>query len=183
MNLPAINRNVIRQAGFTLIELLVVLVIIGIIISTTVLSISHSDIAVEMEVEMRRIHTLIDLAREEAILQGQELALTVERDRYLFESFDDNKWQPMSDDKIFRERKLQLGMELALVVDNVKLILTKKADDDEPDKKQPARIYLLSSGEMSPFELILRSADESVQFRIKAGDDGQIEMIRPQHQG
>lgn len=179
MRLPTSERRTARQSGFTLIELLVVLVIIGIITSTVVLSISHSDIAVEMEVEIRRIHTLLDLAREETILQGQELALTVERDRYLFETFEDNQWQPLSKDKIFRERKLQLGMELALVVDNVKLNLTVKTADAEQDKQQPARIYLLSSGEMSPFELILRSADESVQFRLKAGDDGKIEMIRP----
>jgi general secretion pathway protein H len=166
--------------GFTLIEILVVLVIIGIIISTAVLSISHSDIAVEMEVEMKRIYALITLAREEAILQGQELALTVEPDRYLFESFAENKWQPLSNDKVFRERKLQLGMGLALVVEHTTLILGKKADDEEQGKPKPARIYLLSSGEISPFELILRSADETVQFRIKAGEDGKLELVRPQ---
>ena len=183
MKWPTLNKRAVAQSGFTLIELLVVLVIIGIIVSTAVLSISHSDISAEMDVEIRRIHTLIELAREEAILQGHELALTVERDRYLFESFEENKWQPLTKDKIFRERKLPLGMELALVVENVKLNLTKKTDDDEKDKQEPARIYLLSSGETSPFELILRSADESVQFRLKAGDDGKIEMIRPEYRG
>lgn len=168
--------------GFTLIELLVVLVLIGIIISTAVLSINTGDISTEMDVEMRRIHALINLAREEAILQGQELAMTVEKDRYGFAMFTDNKWQPMDDDKLFRTRKLQLGMELALVVENTEIKLGKP-DDKEADDIEPARIYLLSSGEMSPFELILRNSDESVQFRIRATEDGKMEMIPPQVTG
>jgi general secretion pathway protein H len=166
-----------RHGGFTLIELLVVLVIIGIIISSAVLSFSSGDISAQMNVETRRIYALINLAREEAILQGEEMSLTVEADRYGFEIFSDNAWEPMSSDKMFRNRALQVGMEIALVVDNAKIDLSTKTSSK--DILPPARIYFLSSGEMTPFELILRSSDETVQYRIRAGEDGKMEILTP----
>ncbi|MBI3562652.1 MAG: type II secretion system minor pseudopilin GspH [Gammaproteobacteria bacterium] len=173
-------------AGFTLVELLVVLVMIGIILSVATLSISTGDISAQMDVEMRRIYALINLAREEAIIQGQEMALAVEPHEYGFETYETTDWQPMDQDKMFRTRTLQVGMQLSLVADKSPLDLSNLNNaeaDKKPAKPEPARVYILSSGEISPFELILRSSDESVQFRIRAGDDGKLELITPADQG
>jgi len=48
------------QSGFTLIEMMVVLVIMGIIVSSVVLSINTDKIEEHMEIEMRRIHALLN---------------------------------------------------------------------------------------------------------------------------
>lgn len=172
------NVTLIQSKGFTLIELLVVLTIIGIIVSTAVLSMSTGDISAQMDVEMRRIYTLINLAREESMLQGHEYALTVAPDHYGFEVHDDKGWEPITNDKLLRDRKIQVGMELALVVENVEIKLSESEKTDNTVIK-PARVYILSSGEMSAFELILRSSDEKVQYRLRADEDGKMQILAP----
>ena len=173
------------QSGFTLIEMMVVLVIIGIIVSSVVLSVRTDDLEEHMEIEMERIQALLNLAREEAVLQGQEIALTVMEDKYLFEVFDYDKnvWQPITDDRIFRERRVVGGTELALKVDDLEIEFGKKEETAEAElgekKIPPPRIFILSSGEIMPFELILRTVDQSVQFSLKAELDGEIKLITP----
>lgn len=167
-----------RCGGFTLIEMMVVIIIIGILVSTVVLSIRTDDIEEHMEIEMRRILALINLAREESVLQGQEYALTVKEASYLFEVFEEDAWLPITDDKVFRERAVLQGTELALVVDTQEIRLATEAEDEE-NSATPPRVYILSSGEIMPFELILRTADRAVQFRIRAGEDGEVKLLLP----
>lgn len=165
--------------------MMVVLVIIGIIVSSVVLSVRTDDLDEHMETEMRRIQALLNLAREEAVLQGEEIALTVKSDRYLFEVFDydKNTWQPITDDRVFRERTVVDGTELALKVDNleVKFGKTEEAAEAMAGEKKipPPRIFILSSGEVMPFELILRTLDQTVQYSLKAELDGEIKLLTP----
>lgn len=167
-----------RQCGFTLIEMMVVIIIIGILVSTVVLSIRTDEIDEHMEIEMRRLQTLINLAREEAVLQGQEYALTVHENSYLFEVFDEGNWSPITDDKVFRTRSVVSGTELALVVDSLEVAFAKTAEGEE-EQETPPRVYILSSGEIMPFELILRTLDQTVQFRVRAEEDGVVKLILP----
>lgn len=167
-----------RCAGFTLIELMVVIIIIGILMSAVVLSIRTDEIDEHMEIEIRRIQALINLAREEAVMQGQEYALTVKEGSYLFEMFDDGAWLPITDDRVFRERAVLQGTELALVVDTLEIPLAT-AEDSGDDRESPPRIYILSSGEIMPFELILRTQDQTVQFSVKAEEDGVVKLVLP----
>jgi general secretion pathway protein H len=169
-----------KPSGFTLIELLVVLIIIGIVISQVVVSIHGDDIQERMETEMQRINALLRLAREEAVMQGEEIALRVNEDNYAFEVLTDKGWQPISDDKIFRERKVVEGTELALKVDDLEIDFGKQQEEAGADKIPPPRIFILSSGEIMPFELILRTLDQSVQFSLKAEQDGEIKLITPE---
>lgn len=155
-----------------------VLTIIGIVVSTVVLSVSTGDISTQMDVEIRRIYALVNLAREESMLQGQEYALTVAPDHYGFEVHEEKGWEPITNDKLLRDRKLQVGMELALVVENVEVKLSSSENTDNSVSK-PARVYILSSGEMSAFELILRSSDEKVQYRLRADEDGKMQVLSP----
>jgi len=165
--------------------MMVVLVIIGIIVSSVVLSVRTDDLEEHMDIEMQRIQALLNLAREEAVLQGQEIALTVKENKYLFETLDNEKhvWQPITDDRIFRERQVVAGTELVLKVDDLEIDFGKAKDEaitDIGEKTiEPPRIFILSSGEIMPFELILRSEDQSVQYSLKAELDGEIKLIRP----
>ena len=181
----SINRRGCCQTGFTLIEMMVVLVIMGIIVSTVVLSIKTDDIEEYMEIEMRRVHALLNLARDEAVLQGQEIALTVDDNKYAFETYGEEGWVPITDDRVFRERQVVNGAELSLRVDDFEIKLgNKKQEANElSGKKEKPRIYILSSGEIMPFELILRTEDQTIEYRIKVEGDGVIKLVLPQDLG
>ena len=168
------------QSGFTLIEMLVVLVIIGIIMASVTISIRTDDRGDLMETEMQRIQALLKLAREEAVMQDEDIALRVGENSYSFEVLREKGWEPISDDRIFRERKVVDGTELALKVDNLEINFGKQQEAAGDDKIPPPRIYILSSGEIMPFELILRTQDQSLQYSLKAEQDGTVKLITPE---
>lgn len=167
------------QSGFTLVEMLVVLVIIGIVITAVTISIPGDDRGDKMETEMHRIQALLKLARQEAVMQNEDIALKVSEHSYSFEVLGDKGWQPISDDPVFRERKVVDGTELALKVDNLEIKFGKQQEAAGEDKIPPPRIFVLSSGEVMPFELILRTIDQSLQYSLKANQDGTITLIKP----
>jgi general secretion pathway protein H len=174
-----------QQSGFTLIEVMVVLVIIGIVVSSVVLSIRTDDIEEHMEIEMRRVQALLNLARDEAVLQGQEIALAVEGNSYVFETFGEEGWKPIADDRVFRAREVVAGTELSLLIDDFEINLAqqKEESEDDTDNEKRSRIFILSSGEIMPFELILRKKDQTLEYRIKVEGDGEIKLVLPEDLG
>ncbi len=188
------------QSGFTLIEMMVVLVIMGVIVSMMVISLNSNEIKEDMEVEMTRLHVLINLAQEEAILQGQVMSLAISENTYRFDilNVENETWQPLVDEKVFRERSIIPGTSFSLVIDEIekearniefKRELTlqeekekrekqKQASDEEERKYQ--RVYIEPSGEMFPFELILRNEDDSVEVKLVLGADGKIKVVMPE---
>jgi general secretion pathway protein H len=132
--------------GFTLIEILVVMVLIGIIISFAVLSIGSAGER-EAEQEARRFAALVDLASEEAVLKSTEMGILFQPDGYRFLAMGaDDAWQPLEDD-VFRLRRLPPGMALTLAVEGLPVTLEK------PSEKPLPQVFLLSSGERTPFEI------------------------------
>jgi general secretion pathway protein H len=154
--------------GFTLLELLAVLFIIGIIVSFAGLSVSqHSSRTLQDEAE--RIHSLLRLASEEAVLQGRELAVQFTRQDYRFMTSDGAQWAPIEDDKLLRARELPPGMEVELQLEGVKA--------DFGNEENPPRIFILSSSEMTPFVLTLRMADGEA-YAVEGGLNGDLTLKR-----
>lgn len=181
----------VKQTGFTLIEMMVVLVVIGIMISVMVLSIRTGDISEHMEIEMNRLHALVSLAQEEAILQGQVLALAVGEASYRFDIKDIEKetWSAMTDGRVFRERAAVTGTHFVLVIDDIenekkkefKLELSgEEGQKEEQEDDDFQRVQIEPSGEMFPFELILRNEDETIEFKLVMGEDGELNIILPE---
>lgn len=156
-----------RQTGFTLLELLVVLVIVGILLSFAVLSLdlrSEKDIVVE---ESRRLAALMQLASEEAIVQGRELAMQLDGDSYRFLLLNNkNKWQVIEKDEVLRERKLPEGLRAELVVEAV----AKKAA-----ASTERLVYFYSSGEVSPFRLSLQDSQRKYLYHVDGDAQGLIQ--------
>lgn len=172
-----------RISGFTLIEMLVVLVIIGIVVSTVTLSIHTDDRGKKMDTEMRRIEALLKLASQQAVIRNQSLALRVNEHSYSFDRLGQKGWEPITNDQVFRKRKTVDGTELALKVDDLEVKFGKQQEAAGSKKIPPPRIFILSSGEIMPFELILRTDDQSLQYRLKVDQNGKISLIEPQQSG
>ena len=85
----------------------------------------------ELDEEMRRFTTLIDLAGEEATLQGRDLGVRIEDDRYAFYAFDSDRqtWQALPEE--LRERVLPEGITFDLVLEGRPVTLTSTAKDDD----------------------------------------------------
>lgn len=157
-----------RAAGFTLLELMAVILIIGIIVSFASLSIGQNTSRIVQD-EVERLHGLIQLAGEEAVLQGRELALEFNRDKYQFLELGSDGWQPIEEDKMFRERPLPEPVEVELMLEGV--------DTSFEDKKNLPRIFILSSGELTPFNLTL-SIDEGAEYSLQGQFNGKLVLTR-----
>ncbi len=178
------------KKGFTLIEVMVVVFIIGIILTFAKLSIGPSEYR-QLKEEGQRIATLIELARQEAILDAQELSLVFKEKEYSFQVFNGELWTAIEDDNILRLRTLPKRMQMDITIDgepiNIAQLSVKeeiqsddeKPDDDEKKKEKDedaVRIFLLSSGEMTPFELFLRFEEEEDGFLLTGTTFGKMEF-------
>ena len=93
-----------RARGFTLVELMVALIIIGVVLSMTVISGSPSPLRA-LETDAERLSQLFSLAREEAQIRGAPIRFENTRDRYRFIIFKDRQWRPIEDDTHLRARQ------------------------------------------------------------------------------
>ena len=174
MRLPTVFRcNLIRQLerGFTLIELMVVLVMIGIIVSFAVLSIGDGNLERRVEQEGKKLISLIDLAGDSAMLHGEELGLYIGANDYQFVSFVDGQWLPYQEDRLLNRRTLPAQAHFELFLEGLPVDLSGEDEtgdgfgDNEAPSLQP-HLFILSSGERNPFELLINSGDRAL-YRIK----------------
>lgn len=166
-----------RPKGFTLIELLVVLVLLGLISSIAVVSVGVNNQSRELENEVRRMHALMRLASEEAILQNQEYGFYIDNEGYDFLVYDeaDNSWTQSQGENL-RSRELPEWLTVELTRDNEAKALAVKDDDKE---KKPLLLFL-SSGESTPFTLrFFIDNQESRAFYIESDGFSDIVLRTP----
>ena len=162
-------------SGFTLLELLVVLVIVGILVSLLTLSVGlvGEDSAQRREAE--RIQALVQMASEETMLHGIEMGLRFYRRAYEFSIYrdDTDEWTPLADDELFRRRDIPQALELDLELEGREVILEFAADDDENYRPQ---VFIMSSGDVTPFNLRFREAFSSGGYQVLIEADGSGEI-------
>jgi general secretion pathway protein H len=163
-------------AGFTLIEILVVVMIVGTIALASVLALTAGGSDRQLEQQGRRLVALLELASEEAIMQGRELALEVFEEGYRFHVYEPaaDEWQAFVDDPHLGSRTLTDGMSLALEVEGRRVTL-------QPGPGDTARpqVMLLSSGEFTPFRLALQR-DRRIGMQLEADATGRMELVMAQ---
>ena len=172
-----------QQCGFTLIEIMLVLVIIGIVIGLAGLALDRNP-ARDLDREGRRLRALLAQASDEAVMQGEELALALSKDpksganRYELLQLDKQtlQWQrPRFDGKppeLWSVHSLAPDIALTLDLEGDTLSerqlqqLGKIRSLRTPDGLRPS-ILLMSSGEITPFSLHMswRGSDYSVAIQ------------------
>lgn len=168
--------------GFTLVELLVVLVIIAVIAGVVVMRVGNTSGNDQIEDTARRLRALMLLAAEEAVLQGQTIGLRLEREQYLFTRYDqfERKWSTLGDDEIFSARELDEGIDVELIVESLEVELPladESVDSDEFGAAPPVpQLVFFSSGEMTPFEMIVSSDNSELEVRLVGGPLGAIDV-------
>lgn len=158
-----------NQVGFTLLEILVVLILLGIILSVAVLSVGGSKER-EIEQEVQRMVQLIHLAKEEAILNQQELAVKFSPNAYEFLRLENEDWIPYTDNRLFYQREFGEEYELRLLQDGISVSL---------QEEDAGRILLLSSGEMTPFELYFGLFNSESRYHLIGNALGEITVENP----
>lgn len=150
-----------KNKGFTLIELLVVAVLLGIITSFAVLSMGSLSIEREMEEEAKRLHALIKLVREESIIQAKEIAMEVNKQEYTFLEYENKKWVPLTS-KIFHRRTINDELEFLVETETKSKLFESK-------KPELLRLYFLSSGEQTPFQMRINIKNKSAPYYQLSG--------------
>jgi general secretion pathway protein H len=159
-------------SGFTLIEILVVLLIIGILVAGTALSLGVVGKDSALQKESERLTALLDYLRDQAALQNREYGLRCYVGGYEFLAFDARTglWVRLQDDPTMRARPLPTGLTMELSIEGRDIVLPRQ--NARADELAP-QVMLFSSGDLNLFELTLRRAatNEAIRFAPAADSD------------
>lgn len=163
------------SGGFTLIEILVVVVIIAIVASVAVISVNALGRDTEIRDETRRLVGLIGLVHEQAEMEGRDYGLRLEEEKYDFLIHDVrlDEWRAIEADNLLRPRRLPAGLRFRLRLEGREIVLRPPPDRK---KARPPQITLLSSGDLSAFELAIEREDSDHQATIESKADGKLDV-------
>ena len=151
--------------GFSLLEIIVVVAIIGIFVGVAVLSTDLVSFNRRLEQEATRLGTIVSFVTEEALLQTRDFGIFVCEDSYHFFVYDYaiEDWLPYGVTP-FEPRRLEDDMLALLRIDDRDVVLETEAEsflprsgeeltEDDLDELPDPQIMILSSGEITPFQL------------------------------
>jgi general secretion pathway protein H len=162
------------QHGFTLLEMVVVLVLVGILTGFALLSVGTDPMGEQVQNQGERLAALLRYHRDTAMLRIENRGLMLSEEGYTLLRWDGKQWLEVDDTRLAASGRLPAGLRLDLSVEDLPAVL--KPEDDEKEADIP-QVWLLSSGEMLPFLLVLSDASESYRFQIEGTAAGRIETV------
>lgn len=177
-----------RHRGFTLIEILVVVMIVGIVMSVAVLAVSLVGSNKQLDTEATRMVSLLDVARDESMLQGREFGVEFMTGAYRFVEYDPltTRWTEILGDDTLRLRQLPEDVELNLFLEDQRVLLEVDpadtgGDDDAPrfgrTEAYAPHVLIFSSGDMTPFELHFLQAFSDQSIVLRSDFTGVTEIV------
>jgi general secretion pathway protein H len=174
-----------NEQGFTLLEIMLVVVIIGVLVSIFTLSVGS--FADDQNAEhARRLEALLQLASEEAAIQGRELGLNFYQHGYEFSARTltvDAKglqqwlWVPLDDDQLLQPRTFGEDYAIELLIDGKEVKLEYQRTEPTEKKPYEPQIFLFSSGEVAPaFSAVLRQSFSDELLQVNVDTDGKVEI-------
>jgi len=109
------------------------------------------------------------------MLHGFEMGLRFYRRAYEFSIYQDetDEWTPLVGDRLFRRRDIPEALELDLELEGRDVILELETDDDRDYRPQ---VFIMSSGDITPFNLRFREAFSSDGYQVLIKADGSAEI-------
>ncbi len=156
-----------RAAGFTLIEVLVVIVIVGVLALAVTLAVGGSAER-RLRGEAERFAALVAHACTQAELGGRDIGIAVLAGGYRFNRFDTEGWQPLPDAGELRRRVWPEGLTAELGRDGRPLARSEAGDRPQ--------LVCFASGELTPFDLVLRLGDAGQAQRVRGESDGAVSV-------
>lgn len=167
--------------GFTLIELLVVMVILGLVASVALTTVGSGNQRQELMNEVNRLHAVLRIAAEEAIVSNSEIGVVIEPDLYEFLVFDEKKAQwTNSSQHALRSYSLPEWLTLDFQREGIERKLPGTRSDADGSglletKSKSPQLTLFSSGEVDQFIIGLQIEDDTEsRVEIKTNEQGEI---------
>lgn len=185
-----------RLAGFTLIEILLVLVLLSLTAVAVIATLpTRSDERGKQYAQS--FYQRLQLLNEEAVLSGKDFGVRVEEDksRYTLLKLEADGWQTLELNKIPATTELENEVALQLTLgggawqQDDRLFKPGSlfdeemfAEEEQENKQRPPQIFILSSGELTPFSLSFYPQEQDAKengWRVRAKDTGEIVILSP----
>lgn len=182
VNIQSSKTKMFGNTGFSLIEIMIVVLIIGISASMAVLYIDNSDD--RLKFESKRLLAMTQLARDDAIISGKSLAMTIDTigdtDQYYFSQLENGKWIQFSE-KPYRTVTLSNDIKLRSIL-TAKLSSkrsTKQPDSNIKTLENKDLIYFLPTGETSEFQIWI--SNNNTEYVLSSTIFGELSLKRTEN--
>ncbi|MBF7074356.1 type II secretion system minor pseudopilin GspH [Glaciecola sp. MH2013] len=198
-----------KQLGFTLLEVLLVLALMGLIISVVTYTALGTNNYDKVEDQAKRFQVVFDMASDYAILNQVQLGIRIDEEEstYTYVTLDDeDNWVDIPDQKLFATYEMPEYMSLELNLEDLPWETEEQLFDrgifdeelsisdegvnignEEDIPPPPPQLFLLSSGDITPFELSITyeddfSSDYPITFVLQGKETTPIERLAPEDQ-
>ncbi|WP_114785866.1 type II secretion system minor pseudopilin GspH [Vibrio tetraodonis] len=183
------------RAGFTLLEILLVLVLVS-LASVAVISTLPTNAKDESKKQAQSLYQRLLLLNEEAMLSGRDYGLRVDEKKstYYLMTLESEGWKKLNIEQIPYETKVEESATISLALGGSSWnddrlfkpdgLFNDELFDDLFEKKKlpPPQIFIVSSGEVTPFTVSIypRQGDEEQDaWKVTAKENGQIVLLAP----